>query len=103
MSSRLLKNVSPHPSGPRARKGIAQNRPINDDLHLGDHFLSLRKEAKRVPKPFFSSLLDIGWIDAHLLVSARLSRCSLWTLDRLLLRVAVLQNGASPGPPGLAQ
>jgi len=31
----------------------------------------------------------IGWIDAHLLASARLSASSLWTFDRPLHRVAV--------------
>ena len=30
----------------------------------------------------------IGWIDAHLLASARLSRSGLWTLDRRLARIA---------------
>jgi predicted nucleic acid-binding protein len=30
--------------------------------------------------------LGIGWIDAHLLASALLSTCPLWTLDRRLLR-----------------
>ncbi len=30
----------------------------------------------------------IGWIDAHLLASARLSSAPLWTLDRRLLKVA---------------
>ncbi len=30
----------------------------------------------------------IGWIDAHLLASARLSGAPLWTLDRQLLKVA---------------
>lgn len=30
----------------------------------------------------------IGWIDAHLLVSARLSGAALWTLDRRLSRIA---------------
>ncbi len=30
----------------------------------------------------------IGWIDAHLLASARLSSASLWTLDGRLLKVA---------------
>lgn len=32
--------------------------------------------------------LGIGWIDAHLLASALLSNCALWTLDRRLLRAA---------------
>ncbi|HEY1682836.1 MAG TPA: PIN domain-containing protein [Candidatus Tumulicola sp.] len=30
----------------------------------------------------------IGWIDAHLLASALLSGCGLWTLDRRLNRIA---------------
>jgi predicted nucleic acid-binding protein len=30
----------------------------------------------------------IGWIDAHLLASALLSDCRLWTLDRRLNRIA---------------
>jgi predicted nucleic acid-binding protein len=33
--------------------------------------------------------LGIGWIDAHLLASAILSKCQLWTLDAKLLRAAV--------------
>jgi hypothetical protein len=32
--------------------------------------------------------LGIGWIDAHLLASALLSDCQLWTLDRRLVRAA---------------
>jgi predicted nucleic acid-binding protein len=30
----------------------------------------------------------IGWIDAHLLASARLSHAGIWTLDRCLARIA---------------
>lgn len=30
----------------------------------------------------------IGWVDAHLLASALLTRCRLWTFDRALDRVA---------------
>jgi predicted nucleic acid-binding protein len=30
----------------------------------------------------------IGWVDAHLLASARLDRLSLWTLDRQVARAA---------------
>ncbi|MFN3324699.1 MAG: type II toxin-antitoxin system VapC family toxin [Bryobacteraceae bacterium] len=37
--------------------------------------------------------LGIGWIDAHLLASAVLSRCALWTLDRRL-RLAAARVGA---------
>ena len=32
--------------------------------------------------------MGIGWIDAHLLASAILSECQLWTLDANLLRAA---------------
>jgi predicted nucleic acid-binding protein len=32
--------------------------------------------------------LGIGWTDAHLLASAGLSACRLWTLDQRLLRAA---------------
>jgi hypothetical protein len=32
--------------------------------------------------------LGIGWIDAHLLASALLSDCQLWTMDRRLVRAA---------------
>ena len=34
----------------------------------------------------------IGWIDAHLLASARLSRAALWTLDRRLSKIAAPLN-----------
>ena len=30
----------------------------------------------------------LGWIDTHLLASAMLSKCSLWTLDKSLVRAA---------------
>ncbi len=30
----------------------------------------------------------LGWVDAHLLASARLSGCSLWTLDKSLAKAA---------------
>ena len=30
----------------------------------------------------------IGWIDAHLIASARLSHAGIWTLDRCLARIA---------------
>ena len=38
----------------------------------------------------------LGWVDAHLLASARLTGCRLWTLDRPLLdAAAVLKVGYS--------
>jgi len=39
----------------------------------------------------------IGWIDAHLLTSARLSRAALWTLDRRLSRIAAALDLAFAG------
>ena len=43
----------------------------------------------------------IGWVDAHLLASALLSNCGLWTLDERLKRLAgdsgVKLNAASRG------
>lgn len=31
----------------------------------------------------------LGWIDVHLLASARISDCAIWTQDRVLARAAV--------------
>jgi predicted nucleic acid-binding protein len=42
----------------------------------------------------------IGYIDAHLLASARLSHCRLWTQDRRLAAVA-LEQGLTMQEPGL--
>ena len=42
----------------------------------------------------------IGYIDAHLLASARLSHCRLWTQDRRLAAV-VLEQGVAAGAPEL--
>jgi len=40
----------------------------------------------------------IGWIDAHLLASAMVERCTLWTADTSLANLAVeLGVGHSPG------
>jgi predicted nucleic acid-binding protein len=30
----------------------------------------------------------LGWVDVHLLASAKLTKCSLWTLDKSLSRIA---------------
>jgi predicted nucleic acid-binding protein len=34
----------------------------------------------------------IGWVDAHLLASTLLTRCSLWTLDKPLRKAAAALN-----------
>ena len=41
----------------------------------------------------------IGYVDAHLLASARLSHCRLWTQDRRLAAVAEEQGLAMPEAP----
>ena len=41
----------------------------------------------------------IGYVDAHLLASARLSYCRLWTQERRLVAVAQ-QKGLAAGTPG---
>lgn len=41
----------------------------------------------------------IGYVDAHLLASARLSHCRLWTQDRRLADVAQ-EQGLAAGAPG---
>ena len=38
----------------------------------------------------------IGWVDMHLLVSALISGCALWTLDRRLQRTAKSLSVATP-------
>jgi predicted nucleic acid-binding protein len=38
----------------------------------------------------------LGWVDAHLLASARLSACQLWTLDKPLARAARLLGVGHP-------
>jgi predicted nucleic acid-binding protein len=30
----------------------------------------------------------LGWVDVHLLASAMLTQCSLWTLDKALVKAA---------------
>jgi hypothetical protein len=42
----------------------------------------------------------IGWIDAHLLASALITGCRLWTLDRVLGRVALELGVGWPQPKG---
>ena len=42
----------------------------------------------------------IGYVDAHLLASARLSHCRLWSQDRRLATLAQEQGLAETDPPG---
>lgn len=68
-------------------------------LRKHSHILGLLEEMPRAEAASHAEALEfvdrhslsgsgIGWIDAHLLVSAALSRASLWTLDGRLANVA---------------
>lgn len=58
--------------------------------------LQTLQEAKLASNPEVLQLVEsrklwgrgLGWIDAHLLASAMLSNCRLWTLDKRLKQVA---------------
>jgi hypothetical protein len=45
----------------------------------------------------------LGWIDAHLLASALLSHCRLWTLDKRLGSAAFNMGLDDSQPPGRTQ
>lgn len=38
----------------------------------------------------------LGWVDVHLLASARLLACNLWTLDKTLAAIAADSSSAGP-------
>src|SRR5512146_967079 len=68
-------------------------------LHRRSEVLSLLQRLPRVPVGSHDEVLalverhrlmgrGIGWIDAHLLASASLAGCLLWTRDRRLAEVA---------------
>ncbi|MBV8531077.1 MAG: PIN domain-containing protein [Candidatus Eremiobacteraeota bacterium] len=57
------------------------------DCASDEEVLSFIEERKLCGK-------GIGWIDAHLLAAAVLSKCSLWTLDRALNRAALTVRAA---------
>lgn len=46
------------------------------------------KEVLRFVEAFHLHGLGLGWVDAHLLASARLTTCGLWSLDKTLARTA---------------
>lgn len=70
--------------------GNLHNRPV----FL--RFLSKLPRAKTARDPEVMAMIEentlhgigIGWVDAHLAAAARLSRASLWTRDRRLMKVA---------------
>lgn len=83
------------------RDGLVLVHPfVLGELALGrlkkrSEILGLLGEMPRAPAANHDEVLEfvdrhelagsgVGWVDAHLLVSAALSRVSLWTLDRRL-------------------
>ena len=61
-------------------KALPQARLLEHEEVL--HFLEARHLYGR----------GLGWIDAHLLASALLTGCALWTLDKPLLKAAATLN-----------
>jgi predicted nucleic acid-binding protein len=59
---------------------LPQSRLLEHEEVL--HFLEVRHLYGR----------GLGWVDAHLLASALLTGCALWTLDKPLLRAAATLN-----------
>lgn len=69
------------------------------NLRKRDEILSLLAALPEAPAALHGEVLGfvaqhglngrgLGWIDAHLLASAMLSKCRLWTLDKQLERAA---------------
>ena len=46
------------------------------------------EEVLRFVEAFHLNGLGLGWVDAHLLASAKLTPCVLWSLDKTLTRTA---------------
>ena len=76
-------------------------------LPARDELLGLLQDLPAVPGALHEEVLrlvdawglagqGLGWVDAHLLASARLARVPLWTLDRPLA-AAALRLGLAPG------
>jgi hypothetical protein len=71
--------------------GNFQNRAriLNDLEALPAAVSATHEEVMRLIEERKLWGLGIGWIDAHLLASALLSDCQLWTLDTRVLRAAM--------------
>lgn len=63
-------------------------RILNDFEALPSAVIALHEEVMRLIEERKLWGLGVGWIDVHLLASALLSDCPLWTLDRTLVRAA---------------
>ncbi|MGH9446552.1 MAG: type II toxin-antitoxin system VapC family toxin, partial [Terriglobia bacterium] len=91
--SELLSNglalVHPFVVGELACGNLTNRPPILGDLgELPSAASATHGEVMRLIEARKLWGHGIGWIDAHLLASALLSSCHLWTLDQRLLRAA---------------
>jgi predicted nucleic acid-binding protein len=90
--------VHPFVSGELACGTLKNRAAILSDLHsLPQTQLASNAEVLQLIEDSRLWGKGLGWIDAHLLASALLSHCSLWTLDRRLAKIsAVLGLGTRP-------
>ena len=82
--------VHPFVIGELACGNLKNRAPILGDLEaLPAAVTATHEEVLRLVEVRRLGGLGIGWIDAHLLASAILSKCQLWTLDTKLLRASI--------------
>jgi hypothetical protein len=87
--NQTLVMVHPFVRGELACGNLKRRARIMIDLEaLPSAVSATHEEVMRLVKVRKLWGLGIGWIDAHLLASALLSNCQLWTLDGKLARAA---------------
>jgi hypothetical protein len=87
--NQALVMVHPFVMGELACGNLKNRARILSDLEaLPSAVSATREEVMRLVEVRKLWGLGIGWIDAHLLASALLSNCQLWTLDGKLVRAA---------------
>lgn len=87
--SQALVMVHPFVTGELACGNLKNRARILSDLEaLPSAVSATHDEVVRLVEVRKLWGLGIGWIDAHLLASALLSNCRLWTLDGKLVRAA---------------
>jgi hypothetical protein len=87
--SQALVMVHPFVMGELACGNLKHRARILSDLEaLPSAVSATHEEVVRLVEVRKLWGLGIGWIDAHLLASALLSNCQLWTLDGRLARAA---------------
>jgi hypothetical protein len=85
----VLVLVHPFVVGELACGGLRNRTRILSDLEaLPSAVSATHEEVMELIEDRKLCGLGIGWVDGHLLASALLSHCQLWTLDRELVRAA---------------